>query len=408
MMQDMYSLYNTVGNNGPTFSSPGYNGAGACLMLTRTSSQSASVASPFLNMVNRSFTLEAWIYPNTLNSGTDYGIFGQFDAGITSRAMHIIIRNQKIYFGFFADDLTGVTTLTAGQWYHMAYVYDLPTRTQFVYVNGIVDATRTPAGPYIGTVGALTIGTTTINSPNSFFDGCLDSISYIARAKNASEILDGATLVAYLKFDGNLLLDSGPLAINGTGSSFSYVSSGRVNQGLSLTGTSSYVQITGLRRIGTNSWPYTVAIWINPTNTAGGTVMHLSSRTDGAQTNAWCLNIIGFTSGGQIAVNSWNGGNVFVTGPTAALNTWTHVAGTYSATNGLRLYVNGVLIGASATFGFSAGGVPMTITLGSSLLGQGICNTGSISAGQYRGSLDEFRVYARELTAAEIVKLANP
>ena len=109
MMQDLYSLYNTVGNNRPTFSSPGYNGAGACLWVSRGSSQSASVASPFLNMVNRSFTLEAWIYPNTLNSGTDYAVFGQFEAGITSRALHIIIRNQRIYFGFFADDLSGVT-----------------------------------------------------------------------------------------------------------------------------------------------------------------------------------------------------------------------------------------------------------------------------------------------------------
>lgn len=109
VMQDLYSLYNTVGNNGPTFSSPGYNGAGACLMVARASSQSASVASPFLSMVNRSFTLEAWIYPNTLNSGTDYGIFGQFDSGVVDRALHIIIRNQRIYFGFFADDLSGVT-----------------------------------------------------------------------------------------------------------------------------------------------------------------------------------------------------------------------------------------------------------------------------------------------------------
>ena len=123
---------------------------------------------------------------------------------------------------------------------------------------------------------------------NRFFDGCIDSISYIARVKTATEILNDATLVANLKFDGNLLLDSGPLKINGTGSNFSYTSSGRVNEALSLTGTSSYVQITGLRRIGTNNWPYTVAIWINPTNTSGGTIMHLSDRTDGAS-SGWCI-----------------------------------------------------------------------------------------------------------------------
>lgn len=246
-----------------------------------------------------------------------------------------------------------------------------------------------------------------ISYPNSFFDGCLDSLSYISKAKNATEILDDATLVANLQFDGYLLLDSGPLGINGTGSSFAYISSGRLNQALSLTGTSSYVQITGLRRIGTNSWPYSVAIWINPTNTAGGTIMHLSAHTGGG-IPGWCIAIMGFTSSGRIAVNSWNGGNVLVTGPSVPLNTWVHVACTYSSTGGLRLYVNGTLIGSSAPFGFSASGVPMTITLGSSLLGHGICSTGSIVSGQYRGSLDEFRVYARELAAAEVTALANP
>ena len=263
--------------------------------------------------------------------------------------------------------------------------------------------------PHAHYFSVLTIGTNAIGSPNNFFDGYLDSVAYFSRAKNATEVLDDATLVANIRFDGNSLLDSGPLLINATGSNYSYTPSGRVNAALTLSGTSSYAQITGLRRFGLNGWPYTAAIWVYPTSTAGGTIMHLSSRTDGAQTNAWCLNIIGFTSAGQIAVNSWNGGNVPLTGPALPLNSWTHVAATYSSTNGERLYVNGIQYGASsAAYSFSAGGVPMTITLGSSLLGQGVCNTGTIQAAQYHGSMDEFRVYARELTAAQVAALANP
>ncbi len=162
-----------------------------------------------------------------------------------------------------------------------------------------------------------------------------------------------------------------------------------------------------MRRIGTNSWPYSVAIWINPTSIAGGTIMHLSSRTDGAQTNAWCLPIMGLTSSGQIAINSWNGGNVPLTGPSVSLHTWTHVVATYSSTNGERLYVNGTLRNSAGAYAFAAGGVPMTITLGSSLLGVGGCNTGTIQMGQFYGSLDEFYVYARELTASEVAALAS-
>jgi hypothetical protein len=254
---------------------------------------------------------------------------------------------------------------------------------------------------------SLTIGTNAVNAPNNYFDGCLDSVAYFGRAKNATEVLYDATVVAYLSFDGNTLLDSGPLLTNGTGTNYSFTSSGRVNQSLTLSGSSSYAQITGLLRIGTNSWPYSVAIWINPTSLAGGTIMHLSSRTDGAQTNGWCLPIMGLTSSGQIAVNSWNNSNVPLTGPLIPLNTWTHVVATYSPTNGECLYVNGTLTLSTGAYSFSAGGAAMTITLGSSLLGTGVCSTGTIQMGRFYGSLDEFYVYARELTSSEVIALFN-
>jgi hypothetical protein len=137
--------------------------------------------------------------------------------------------------------------------------------------------------------------------------------------------------------------------------------------------------------------------------------MHLSSRAGGAQPGGWCLPIMGLTLVGNIAINSWNNTNVPLTGPIVPLLAWTHVAATYSLSNGERLYVNGTQYGAaSALFTFRADGVPMTLTLGSSLLGVGGCNTGTIVMGQFYGSLDEFQVYARELSAAEVNSLANP
>ncbi|CAF2032218.1 unnamed protein product [Rotaria magnacalcarata] len=373
-LQDLYNNFNGVGSNGPTYNSPGYNGAGACLWLNQTLRQSVSITSPFLNITNASFTFEVWLYPNTLYNGnpyTDNDILGQCQQKAQDQCLHIIIRSQNAYFAFYSDDLKGNQV---SEW-----------------------------------LNALTIGTTSIQVPNNFFDGCLDSIAYVSRAKNASEVLNDATLVAYLSFDSSTLLDSGPLLINGTGTNYSYTSSGRVNAGVKLSGNSSYIQITGLTRIGTNSWPYTVAVWINPTKITGGTIMHLSSRIDGAQPNAWCLPIMGLTSIGQIAINSWNNTNVPITGPIVQLNSWIHVAATYSSSNGERLYVNGSQYGSSSSaYSFAAGGVPMTVTLGSSLLGVGACNTGTIQMNQYNGLLDEFRVYARELTAAEISALANP
>ena len=65
----------------------------------------------------------------------------------------------------------------------MAYIYDYTTLTQYVYVNGILDVSMTPRGPYKGSKGDLTIGTNGVFCPDNYWDGCLDEIAYYARAK---------------------------------------------------------------------------------------------------------------------------------------------------------------------------------------------------------------------------------
>jgi len=87
---------------------------------------------------------------------------------------------------------------------------------------------------------------------------------------------------------------------------------------------------------------------------------------------------------------------------------WTHIVTSYSATNGVRLWVNGTLIGWSGPFVYASSNVPNTITLGSSLSGTSPCSTGSIVKGQFYGMMDELRVYSRELNASDVYALANP
>lgn len=258
---------------------------------------------------------------------------------------------------------------------------------------------------------AVTIGTNGGNVSTNYFDGCLDSISYYPRTKNTSEILDDSTNVVYLSFDNNTLLDSGPLQINGTGVNHSFASSCRVNQCLNLSVTLSYIRVSGLRRFGTSNWPYTFSVWLYPTNTSGGTIVYANIPSDGTKSGpTWCLPIIGFTLSKQISVNSWNqSGNVSLVGAVVPVLVWTHIATSYSPTNGLRLYINGTqYVSSSATFNFISSGIPMNLLIGSSLSDANLCTTGMVAIGQYRGLLDEFRLYARELTALEIAKLANP
>jgi hypothetical protein len=98
---------------------------------------------------------------------------------------------------------------------------------------------------------------------------------------------------------------------------------------------------------------------------------------------------------------------VALTGPVLSINVWTHVVQTYSSTNGMRLYVNGILFSQSQTFTYSASDVPDYLYLGSFPL-QTCVTTNVITEGQYYGLLDEFYVFARDLTPAEVYQLANP
>lgn len=97
-----------------------------------------------------------------------------------------------------------------------------------------------------------------------------------------------------------------------------------------------------------------------------------------------------------------------VIGPTLSSNVWTHIITSYSITNGVRLWINGAMIGSTGPFAYVASGAPHIITLGTSFSWYPNCMSSSISIEQFYGAIDELRIYARELTATDIYSLANP
>jgi Concanavalin A-like lectin/glucanases superfamily len=118
--------------------------------------------------------------------------------------------------------------------------------------------------------------------------------------------------------------------------------------------------------------------------------------------------MLGLTAADQIVGQSWNSVAVAIIGPNIILGVWTHIAISYSLTTGFRLWVNGVLIGTSGLFTYAAANMPAWITVGLTPAAALTCARGSISIGQFYGMIDEMKVYSRELTAAEVLTLANP
>ncbi|CAM4980239.1 unnamed protein product [Rotaria socialis] len=407
---DSYGVYNGQLVNGTLYTSASatnmpYVGVGQALDLTATLFNSFMVSSPFFDLSNTSFTIEAWIYIKA--SSSDRGIFGQCSCSTCAyQCLYLIIRNNRLYIDFTSNHLSGSTILYNSTWYHIAFVYNYGTQQQILYVNGVVDAIKSNAQPYQGQNGSITIGSSTVSSTQIYFSGYIDNLLLTTEAKSSTGILSDASLAAYYSFDSpSTSADSGPNGVGGSAINTRSVT-GRVNQGMYFyPSISSYFRAYGFYQIPygvVTNQPFSLALWINPSSTSSSTLIQSFSASYGS-----CRTILGFysygTSGGQIFALCNGASPLGLTGPFITQNTWTHVSLTYSLNNGYTLYVNGVFFGST--------GFVLSVTSGTLahlFIGYyAACCLGTFSY-NYQGSIDELYVYNRELAQSEVAILANP
>ena len=399
--QDLSGTFNTIPENSPNFNSMSITGYGSSLSLSIAQGQYLRVSNPQLKLYNQSWTFEAWIYPTNVSGTNDYAIVAQCRSVVPHTCLHLVIRNQKLYFGLYGDDVPGNTVLTTSKWYHVAFAFDCATRAQSVYLNGRVDGSGLAAMCFQGYNQSLTIGITEVAGAASCFAGLIDQLSFTNRTKTAVEILQDATLTVHVPFDDNSTNDQGPLRINGSLiGNVTYIP-GRFGQAIEIkTSSHSNFEVHGLVLLGINNLPYSFAIWIRPYILQQSTIMHLANEAAG---NGWCVAPLGLTSTGQLMAYTYSGTPVSVLGPVVPANSWTHAVVTYSDTNGLRLYVNGTLNVSSGPCYFSSGQQPMHLFVGSPLP-----TINCVSGYNNSGAVDEFRVYSRELNGSDIFPLAHP
>jgi hypothetical protein len=365
--------------------------------------------SSFISFYNRSFTVEVWVYWLDLYNYTFNGILGQCscDETCASKCLHLMIRDKHAYLGFNRNDLKGHTIIENSTWVHLAFVYDYQVLgQQEVYVNGLFDGGQVTKA-YQGVQNYIQIGRTDISTgveSGRSFTGLIDQLSITLRAKTAAEILEDATLCAYYSFDLGSLADLGPNGLNGSAVNTKSVK-GQVNQALQFSSPVAYFQAAGFVALGTSNKEFSIAFWIKPVQVDGGTIVYVSNSA-----NSWCLPFIGFTKDGVIVTQIKSNKNTIVTtlGPILKTKVWTHVATTYSISNGQKIYINGLMYSSSITnILYNASGEPNYITIGSPSTLNSLCNQGQIRAGQFYGSIDELRIYSRELTALDMHILVN-
>jgi len=378
---------------GGTYTNATYFGIGYALSLTGAGSY-ALISSPFFNLSYTSFTIEAWIYLTSIAS--DNIIFSQCCTGCQDQCIVVGVQTGKIYMGMPLNNVYGTTILLVNTWYHVAYVYDYSTFTQSVYLQGILEGTKTSVDPYTGQTGSIMFGA--VNLTVGSYTGNVDAITLTTTAKTAASILSDATLVAYFSFDSLPVIQvQGPNALYTYSQNTNRVA-GKRSTGLSFSGTSSYFQMLGMPLYLSPIRSHSFAMWIYPYAVNGGNLLQKSKL---ATLGGPCNQLIGFNSVKQI-VFAASTSNVLV-GPFITANQWTHIGYTYSAANGIIMYVNGVSYGTTGSFNFVTTNSLDWLNVG---WGGGTCPLSPIVAGYYQGIIDELYVYQRELTASEIATLA--
>src|SRR5438046_5942311 len=127
-------------------------------------------------------TLEAWVYPTTVNSAWRDVIY----KGNDNYYLEVTSTNSSrpAMGGTFGSDLVGTSALTANTWAHLAATYD--GATMGLYVNGVQVTSRAQTGAIATSTNPLQIGGDSIYG--QYFAGRIDEVRIYNRALSAAEI----------------------------------------------------------------------------------------------------------------------------------------------------------------------------------------------------------------------------
>jgi len=132
------------------------------------------------------FTVSSWVKIKEYQPDKeDYCIVGT-KTNTYQEGIHLLIRDQKPYFGFYTNDLRGETVIKAGRWYHLVWRYNKENGEQAIYVNGKPDS-KSLGHPSFKGRDNLFIGVAGFSWKSNMF-GAIDDLTIWSRALGDEEI----------------------------------------------------------------------------------------------------------------------------------------------------------------------------------------------------------------------------
>ncbi|CAF4024492.1 unnamed protein product [Rotaria sordida] len=154
------------------------------------------------------------------------------------------------------------------------------------------------------------------------------------------------------------------------------------------------------------NYSFSISLCVSPYNLTGTLVFITVNLTQ----TTFCYPLLGFTSNELLVAQIYIGSSSIsvASGPILSVSpSWTLIVQTWSTTNGLRLYVNNVLVSSvpTATTYVASDSASNYLLLGNCGKNCG-CLNGAVSApGPFSGAIDDWRIYSRELAAVGVCYL---
>lgn len=362
-------------------------------------------------------TLMAWVrYPTTSSSTLP---FLSVDSGT----------NSQIALGFRSNNIVaqrhgGVTLVSTAQpvantWHHVAYTSDGTTNR--LYLNGNLVSSATPT---MNTLPAtrIIIGSTLFGS--EYWLGQIDDVKMYSYNRTHEQIIEDmngnkpapggntSSPAVWLKFDdgsGTTALNSGIIGTAGNGTLANFASpptatsgwatNAMLNKSLRYDGSNDGVN-SGSDSTLDDLQEFTYCAWVHPTSMGGASEARLFHK--GGTSNRKFLGFnVGSTNGLRLLVDRTStDGEAISVDNALSMNTWSHLCGSFSITEGPRIYVNGKEV----SYTSRVTGVGTLVSEASENIYIG--NTGNNDRA-WNGWIDEAKVYLGVLTLEQIQSDAN-
>lgn len=155
--------------------------ADTCAKFDGSNDQGTVAYAAWMNVTT--FTVEAWIKPETFND--DFIVDRWSSSG--NRPFFFALNSSakiRLVSSTAGADVVGATTLVANQIYHVVATVDAATTTARLYVNGVLDATDTSWSAATSTSLAMNVG----GNVSFYFDGWIDEVAFYGTALSGARV----------------------------------------------------------------------------------------------------------------------------------------------------------------------------------------------------------------------------